>query len=141
MNNNDLFLTKNNGKAACRAARGQSLASEAVFGQAAFTTHTHTHAYIWGMSLQPHMRSFCVRNKIGRPFNTSYISLTNIFVFASQCSKYEANFPKAVCVNILNVTWLYITYIAYILHIFTCKKSVFLPFISTVIKHLFFICL
>lgn len=42
MNNNDLFLTKNNGKAACRATRGQSLASDAVFGQGAFTTHTHT---------------------------------------------------------------------------------------------------
>lgn len=44
MNNNDLFLTKNNGKAACRVTGGQSLASDAVFGQGAFTTHTH--AYI-----------------------------------------------------------------------------------------------
>lgn len=46
MNNNDLFLTRNNGKAACRAPRGQSLASDAVFGQGAFTTHTHTCIHI-----------------------------------------------------------------------------------------------
>lgn len=47
MNNNDLFLTKNNGKAACRATRGQSLASDAVFGQGAFTTHTRTHMHTY----------------------------------------------------------------------------------------------
>lgn len=46
MNNNDLSLTENNGKAACRAPPGQGLADDGVFGQRAFTTHTHTRIHM-----------------------------------------------------------------------------------------------
>lgn len=41
MNNNDLSLSRNNGEAACGAARGQGLASHAVFGQGAFTSRAY----------------------------------------------------------------------------------------------------